>query len=114
VELLAAAQLGRLSCGGTERKNGVVLDLALRSRPGERRMVLRIAGHEMNLAALRPGVPPAQAYAELVAAILAEGGGQALPDTAHAQGRPFAQLPDLADFERACYGRSLSEAAGPA
>ena len=62
----------------------------------------------MNLAALRPGVAPGQAYADLVGWLLSEGGGQALPDTARAQGRPFAHLPDLPSFERACYGRPLA------
>ena len=109
VELLVAAQLRTLEHGGAERSNGVVVDLVLRARPGDPRMVLRIAGHEMNLPALRPGVPPAQVFAELVAGILAEGGGQALPDTAHAQGRPFAKLDDLAAFELAYYGRPLSD-----
>jgi membrane associated rhomboid family serine protease len=109
VELVAAAQLEVLAHGGAERRNGVVLDLALRSRPGEPRVVLRLAGHEMNLAALRPGVPPGQAYADLIGWLLTEGGGQALPDAARAQGRPFARLQDLEAFERACYGRRLAE-----
>ncbi len=110
VELLAAAQLQVLLHGGVERRNGVVLDLALRARPGEPRVVLRLAGHEMNLAALRPGVAPGQAYADLVGWLLSQGGGRALPDAASAQGRPFARLRDLEDFERTCYGRRLAGA----
>ena len=40
VELLAAAQLEVLAHDGVERRNGVVLDLVLRARPGEPRVVL--------------------------------------------------------------------------
>ncbi len=111
VALVSSALVERLSHGGVERANGVVLDLLLRARPGERRLVLRLAGHEMNLATHCPGVPAAQAFATLVEALLIEGSAAAAPDPARVQGRPFARYPDLGAYEEACYGRALPERA---
>lgn len=103
---VATALLGSLRLGGQERRNAVVLDLLLHSTGPGPRVLLRIAGHEMGLAAHRPGVAPAVAFAELVEAFQLEGAA-AWPDAARAQGKPFARFPDLAAYEAACYGRSL-------
>jgi hypothetical protein len=90
----------------------VILDLLLHARAVEPQVLVRMAGHDMGLSGLRPGVAPARAFAELIEAILIEGGGSAWPDATGVQGRPFARYPDLPAYERACFGRVLS--AGPA
>ncbi|HET6438938.1 MAG TPA: rhomboid family intramembrane serine protease [Anaeromyxobacter sp.] len=108
VALASAALLDRLVRQGEERKNGVVLDLLLHPRQDGSLLLLRLAGHEMNLAGHRPGVPTARAYAQLVEALLLEGGGSAWPDAAGVQGRPFRRFSDLAAYEEACFGRVLT------
>jgi membrane associated rhomboid family serine protease len=112
VALVSSAQLERLVRNGSARAGAVVLDLLLRGRPGERRLVLRLAGHEMDLATHFPGVPPARAFAALVEGLLLEGNAAAAPDPTRVQGRPFARYPDLATYELACYGRTLPERGG--
>jgi membrane associated rhomboid family serine protease len=108
VAQVSAALIERLRYAGQDRSNGVILDLLLKARPGEPRVLLRMAGHDMGLSALRPGIAPAQAFAELVEAILIEGGGSPWPDATRLQGRPFVRYPDLPAYERACFGRVLS------
>ncbi len=108
VALVSAALIGRLRHGGQERPNGVILDLLLHARGAEPQVLVRMAGHEMGLSSLRPEIAPARAFAELVEAILIEGGGAPWPDAAGVQGRPFARYPDLPAYERACFGRVLS------
>jgi membrane associated rhomboid family serine protease len=114
VAFAAAALVERLVTGGQERRNAVVLDLLLHPTAPGPRVLLRIAGHELRLAEHRPGVPPSAAFAELVEAILIESGAGVWPDPARVQGRPFARFPDLAAYERACYGRALSASVGGA
>ena len=108
VAVVAAALIDRMLHAGQARRNGLVLDLVLRPRAGEPRLVLRIAGHDLNLGVHRPGVAAATAFAELVEALLLEGGASASPDPARAQGRPFSRFPDLATYEGACFGRPLT------
>ena len=86
----------------------MILDLLLHARGAEPQVLVRMAGHEMGLSSLRPEIAPARAFAELVQAILIEGGGAPWPDAAGVQGRPFARYPDLPAYERACFGRVLS------
>lgn len=108
VALVAVALLERFAAGGAERANVVVLDLLLHASAGEPQVLLRLAAHELGLQALRPEVAPADAFADLVEAILLEGGATPWPDPSRVQGKPFARFPDLDAFERACYGRALA------
>jgi len=112
VALVSSATVERLVHGGAARANAVLLDLLLQGRPGERRLVLRMAGHEMNLAAHFPGTPSARAFASLVEGLLLGGNAAAAPDPTRVQGRPFVRYPDVRSYEEACYGRSLPERGG--
>ncbi len=108
VEAIAVGQLDLLSQGNDARRNAVVADLVLRGRTGERRVVVRILGHAMALASLRPGIPPKDAFAEIVDGLLAASRAVAVPSPAAAAGRPFARFADAAAFEEACYLRRIT------
>jgi len=109
VAALAAGLLAEHELGGQRRRNAVLLDLLLQPQPGEAgRVVVRIPGHAMALAALHPGVPPQDAFGRLVDALLTATGAPAAPSAAEAAGRPFARFPDAEAFELATWGRRLS------
>jgi membrane associated rhomboid family serine protease len=108
VEALAVGLVGEFTQDGTTRRNAVVADLVLHRRAGEGRMVLRLLGHSMALDAIRPGVPPQQAFSEIVEGLIASSGATAVPGPASTAGRPFARFADTAAFEMACYARALT------
>jgi hypothetical protein len=111
VEALAAGVVAEHTVSGRPVKNAVLLDLLLHARQGDRqRTILRLAGHEMALAAIHPGVPAPQAYAHVVNALLAASGAAASPSPQAAAGRPFARYGSAAAFEAAAWGRELGEA----
>jgi hypothetical protein len=112
VSAVAVGLLDRLVDAGGVRRGAVLLDLLLRAEPGGARVVVRIGGHAMGLATLRPGVPPPQAFTELVGALLERSGAAAVPGPEAAVGRPFVRFADLAAYEMACFGRRLAEGAG--
>ena len=107
VQALAAAVLSEHADRDGARRNAVLLDVLLAPRPGEAaRVVLRIPAHGMSLAVIHPGVPPKDAYARVVEALLAAG-ARAAPSADEAAGRPFARFADAAAFEQASWGRRL-------
>lgn len=109
VEALASAVVAEHDLGGRTVKNAVLLDLLLHPRPGDaHRTMLRLPGHEMALGAIHPGVPPPEAFARVVEALLAASGARASPSPAAASGRPFARFGDAAAFEAAAWGRALA------
>jgi membrane associated rhomboid family serine protease len=111
VEALAAGVIAEHAVSGRSVKNAVLLDLLLQARGGDRqRTILRLAGHEMALAAIHPGVPAPQAYAHVVNALLAASGAAAAPSPREAAGRPFARYGSAAAFESAAWGRELGKA----
>ena len=111
VAALAAAIVAEHAVSGRPVKNAVLLDLLLHARDGEReRTILRLAGHEMALAAIHPGLPSATAYGQVVEALLAASGAAAAPSAQAAAGRPFARYGDAAEFEAAAWGRALGRA----
>ncbi len=92
-------------------KNAVLLDLLLQAREGDRqRTILRLAGHEMALAAIHPGVPAPEAYAHVVNALLEASGAAASPSAQAAAGKPFVRYGSAAAFEAAAWGRALGVA----
>jgi membrane associated rhomboid family serine protease len=106
---LAAGVLAEHGAGAERRRNAVLLDLLLRAQPGETgRVVVRIPGHAMALAALHPGVPPHDAFGRVVDALLGATGAPAAPSPSEAAGRPFARFADAEAFELATWGRRLS------
>ncbi|HSN91836.1 MAG TPA: rhomboid family intramembrane serine protease [Anaeromyxobacteraceae bacterium] len=108
IAALASAVLSELAEGAGTRRNAVLLDVLLAPRPGEAtRVLLRIPGHGMALAAIHPGVAPREAFGRVVDGLLA-GGARAAPSAEEAAGRPFARFPDLAAFEEAAWGRRLA------
>lgn len=108
VAALAAAVVAEHTVSGQAVKNAVLLDLLLRPRDGDRqRSIVRLAGHEMALAAIHPGVPAAQAYGHVVDALLAASGASASPSADAAAGRPFARYESAAAFEAAAWGHAL-------
>lgn len=112
VAALAAGVLARHEKDGRALRNAVVLDLLLVPRPREgRRVVLRLFGTEMALAAIHPGVAPPEAYGRVVDALVAASGAPAWPSAASAAGRPFKGFADAAAFERAAWARPLAPAA---
>jgi membrane associated rhomboid family serine protease len=107
IEALAAGVIAEHADGAGLRKNAVLVDVLLATRPGEvARVVLRIPGHAMALSAIHPGVPPRDAFSRVVDALLGAG-ALALPSAAEAAGRPFARFADAAQFEEASWGRRL-------
>jgi membrane associated rhomboid family serine protease len=106
---VGAAVVAEHAVSGRPVRNAVLLDLLLHPRPGDRhRTVLRLAGHEMALGAIHPGVRPPDAYALVVETLLAASGAPAAPSAGAAAGRPFARYRDAASFEEAVWGRSLA------
>jgi membrane associated rhomboid family serine protease len=109
VAAVAAGVVAEHTISGRPVRNAVLLDLLLHPRDGERRRtIVRLAGHEMALAAIHPGVPAAQAYASVVDALLEASGAAATPSAAAAAGRPFARYGSAAAFEAASWGRALT------
>jgi hypothetical protein len=109
VAAVASAVLAEHAVGGRTVRNVVLLDLLLHPRDGDaHRTVLRLAGHEMALAAIHPGLPLPEAFARVVEALLAASGAQACPSPSAAAGRPFARFGDAAAFEAAAWGRALA------
>jgi hypothetical protein len=86
----------------------VVLDLLLHPRPGDAgRVVLRLLGTDMALAAIHPGTAPREAYGRIVDALVAASRAPASPSPEAAAGRPFTGFADVAAFERSAWGRPL-------
>jgi membrane associated rhomboid family serine protease len=111
VAALAAGVVAEHTVSGRPVKNAVLLDLLLHARQGEPgRTIIRLAGHEMALAAIHPGVPAPEAYAHLVNALLEASGAMASPSAQAAAGRPFARYGSAAAFEAAAWGRVLGTA----
>jgi membrane associated rhomboid family serine protease len=110
VAALAAGVVEEHTVSGRPVKNAVLLDLLLHAHEGDRqRTIVRLAGHEMALAAIHPGVPAAQAYAHVVDALLQASGATASPSARAAAGRPFARYGSAAAFEAAAWGRALGK-----
>jgi membrane associated rhomboid family serine protease len=110
VAALAAGVVAEHDASGRTVRNAVLLDLLLHARGGDRqRTILRLAGHEMALGAIHPGVPTAQAYGQVVDALLAASGATASPSAQAAAGRPFARYGNAAAFEAAAWGRALGK-----
>jgi membrane associated rhomboid family serine protease len=111
VEALAAGLLARHVDRSGPRQNTVLLDLLLAPQPGEdSRIVLRVPGHSMALAAIHPGVAPREAFGRLVDAMV-EAGARAAPSREVAAGRPFGTFADADAFELAAWGRRLGAGA---
>ncbi|MFO0583247.1 MAG: rhomboid family intramembrane serine protease [Anaeromyxobacter sp.] len=110
VAALAAGLVAEVAgAGGQRLSNRVVLDLLCHRREGERgRVLIRLLGHALPLAALHPGVPPQEAFGRVVDGLLAQSGARAAPSPDAAAGRPLARFPDLGTFEAAVWGRRLS------
>ncbi len=108
VASLAAGVVAEHVRGGRHLRNAVVLDLLLRRRPGESgRVVLRLLGNDMALAAIHPGVAPRDAFARIVDALVAASGAPTSPSADAAAGRPFTAFRDAIAFEEASWGRRL-------
>jgi membrane associated rhomboid family serine protease len=111
VAALAAAIVAEHTVSGRPVKNAVLLDLLLHAREGDpRRTIVRLAGHEMALAAIHPGVPAPEAFAHVVSALLEASGAAASPSPEAAAGKPFARYGSAAAFEAAAWGRELGTA----
>jgi Rhomboid family len=111
VAAVAAGVVAEHVVSGQSVRNAVLLDLLLHPRDGDgQRTILRLAGHEMALGAIHPGVPAAQAYGRVVDAVLAASGATASPSPQAAAGRPFARYGSAAAFEAAAWGRALGTA----
>jgi len=106
VERVAVGLVERDPAGGT--RGALLVDLVLRARPGQARVVVRIPGSAMALREIRPGLASAEAFASWMAELLAASGAVALPGPEAAQGRPFARFADAVSFEEACHRRRLT------
>ena len=109
VAAVAAGLVAELEEGGATLRNRVLLDLLVHPREGERgRVVIRLAGHALPLAQLHPGVPPPEAFARVVEALLAASGAVAVPSAAAAAGRPLSRFRDVPAYEQGVWGRRVS------
>ena len=90
---------------GPSPKNLVVMDLVVPAKaPGGPRTVLRTPGVALGLGTLFPGIPPREAFHQLISELLQRSGARALPSIDGMQSGNYPRFADITELESTFYG----------